>query len=102
MEKNLKRLIAKVKTTNGSFGTPVSTDLGAVYDKLRSGDNEECMRNYLCKRHLEISTMPLFHFSTIYTRAPYNSRWRAGSLGTWLCESISVLSFRLGALPFPS
>ena len=44
MEKNLKRLIAKVKTTNGSFGTPVSTDLGAVYDKLRSGDNEERVR----------------------------------------------------------
>lgn len=36
-----KRLIAKVKTTNGRFGTPVSTDLSVVYDKLRSGDNEE-------------------------------------------------------------
>ena len=36
-----KRLIAKVRTTNGRFGTPVSTDLSAVYDKLSSGDNEE-------------------------------------------------------------
>ena len=44
MEKNQKRLIAKVKTTNGTFGTPVSTDLGAVYDKLRSGDNAERVR----------------------------------------------------------
>ena len=44
MERNQKRLIAKVKTTNGTFGTPVSTDLGAVYDKLRSGDNAERVR----------------------------------------------------------
>ena len=41
MEKTQKRLIAKVKTTNGTFGTPVNTDISAVYEKLRSGDNEE-------------------------------------------------------------
>ena len=44
MGKTQKRLIAKVKTTNGSFGTPVNTDLGAVYEKLRSGDNGERVR----------------------------------------------------------
>ena len=41
MEKTDKRLITKVKTSDGRFGKPVTTDIGAVYEKLRSGDNEE-------------------------------------------------------------
>ena len=41
MEKTDKRLITKVKTTDGRFGKPVTTDIGSVYEKLRSGDNEE-------------------------------------------------------------
>lgn len=36
-----KILITKVKTVEGVFQKPVTTDLQAVADKLRSGDNEE-------------------------------------------------------------
>ena len=36
MEK--KRFITRVKTTDGMFGSPVTTDLTNVYQKLRSGD----------------------------------------------------------------
>ena len=36
-----ERTISKVKTSDGRYGTPVTTTLSAVYEKLRSGDNEE-------------------------------------------------------------
>ena len=41
MEKTKERTISKVKTSDGRYGTPVTTTLSAVYEKLRSGDNEE-------------------------------------------------------------
>ena len=41
MENVTKRPMAKVRTTKGCFGTPVNTDLNTVFEKLRSGDNEE-------------------------------------------------------------
>ena len=28
--------ITKIKTTNGNFGTPVTTDLGAIVERMRS------------------------------------------------------------------
>ena len=41
METTKERTISKVKTSDGRYGTPVTTTLSAVYEKLRSGDNEE-------------------------------------------------------------
>ena len=42
---NEKILITKVKTTNGTFGTPVTTNLSAVFMKLRNGSNAAKVRD---------------------------------------------------------
>ena len=90
MEKTQKRLIAKVKTTNGSFGTPVTTDLGAVYEKMRSGDNEERVRRIAYQATLAVLNGGHDAHSSVCDALPY--LLFAGTFGKGGMEDLQTMT----------